>query len=152
MAEQKAVGENKLKMLKNIRRKLADLYKKSGDFEKAAKYLGMTLKDAQTAEQKESILADLMDAYLRWPNVKSAKDLVANCLLEKDLDPNSAVVGVIDNYLSTPPAGADPEAVLKALTQINPPPQRPKWLEQVKLWAGRLGRAKESDKLEEGGN
>ncbi len=152
MAEQKAVGENKLKMLKNIRRKLADLYKKSGEFEKAAKYLGMMLKDAQTAEEKELILADLMDAYLRWPNVKSAKDLVANCLLEKDLDPNSAVVGVIDNYLSTPPAGADPEAVLKALTQINPPPQRPKWLEQVKLWAGRLGRAKESDKPEESGN
>ncbi len=152
MAERKAAGENKLKMLKNIRRKLADLYKKSGDFEKAAKYLGMTLKDARTAEQKEPILADLMDVYLRWPNVKSAKDLVANCLLEKDLDPNGAVVGVIDNYLSNPPAGTDPKAVLKALTQINTSSERPKWLEQVKLWAGRLGRAKESDKPEEGGN
>ncbi len=152
MAERKAAGENKLKILRDIRKKLAELYKKSGDFEKAAEYLGMTLKDAQTAEEKESILAELMDAYLRWPNVKSAKDLVANCLLEKDLDPNSAIVGVIDNYLSSPPAGADPEAVLEALTQINPPPERPKWLEQVKLWAGRLGRAKESDKPEKGSN
>ena len=152
MAERKAAGENKLKILRDIRKKLAELYKKSGDFEKAAEYLGMTLKDAQTAEEKESILAELMDAYLRWPNVKSAKDLVANCLLEKDLDPNSAIVGVIDNYLSSPPAGVDPEAVLEALTQINPPPERPKWLEQVKLWAGRLGRAKESDKPEKGSN
>jgi len=152
MAERKAAGENKLKILRDIRKKLAELYKKSGDFEKAAKYLGMTLKDAQTAEEKESILAELMDAYLRWPNVKSAKDLVANCLLEKDLDPNSAIVGAIDNYLSSPPAGADPEVVLEALTQINPPPERPKWLEQVKLWAGRLGRAKESDKPKKGSN
>jgi len=152
MAERKAAGENKLIILRDIRRKLADLYKKSGDFEKAAKYLGMTLKDARTAEEKESILAELMDAYLRWPNVKSAEDLVANCLLEKDLDPNSAVVGAIDNYLSAPPPGADPEAVLKALTQINPPPERPKWLEQVKLWAGRLGRAKESDKPKKSSN
>jgi len=152
MAERKAAGENKLKILRDIRKKLADLYKKSGDFEKAAKYLGMTLKDAQTAEEKESILAELMDAYLRWPNVKSAKDLVANCLLEKDLDPNSAVVGAIDNYLSVPPPGADPDVVLKALTQINPPPERPKWLEQVKLWAGRLGRAKESDKPKKSSN
>jgi len=152
MAERKAAGENKLKILRDIRKKLAELYKKSGDFEKAARYLGMMLKDAQTAEEKESILAELMDAYLRWPNVKSAKDLVANCLLEKDLDPNSAIVGAIDNYLSSPPAGADPEAVLEALTQINPPPERPKWLEQVKLWAGRLGRAKESDKPEKGSN
>jgi HEAT repeat protein len=152
VAERKAAGENEVEMLNNIRRKLADLYKKSGEFEKAARYLGMSLKDAQTAEEKEPILADLMDAYLRWPNVKSAKDLVANCLLEKDLGLNSAVVGVIDNYLSNPPAGADPEAVLKALTQINTPPERPKWLKQVKLWASRLGRAKESDKPEEGSN
>ncbi|MHC4462728.1 MAG: HEAT repeat domain-containing protein [Planctomycetota bacterium] len=152
MAERKATSENKVEMLRNIRSKLADLYKKSGDFEKAAKYFGVILQDARTAEHKELILADLMDAYLRWPNIQSAKELVANCLLEKDLDRNSAVVGMIDNYLSNPPAGVDPEAVLKALIQIKPPPQRPKWLEQVKLWAGRLGRAKESDKPKEGSN
>jgi HEAT repeat protein len=152
MAERKATGENKLEMLNNIRSKLAALYKKSGDFEKAAKYLGMTLQEARTVGEKESILADLMDAYLRWPNVKSAKDLVANCLFEKDLDPNSAIVGIIDKYLSAPPAGADPKAVLKALTQINPPPKRRKWLTQVKLWAARLGRAKESDKPKNDGN
>jgi len=151
-AEGKAESENKQEMLKRMREELAVRYKKSGDFEKSAKYFGVILKEARTAEQKESVLAELMDAYLRWPNVQSAKDLLANCLLDKDLDSNSAVIGVIDNYLSKPPAGVDPEAVLKALTQIKPPPQRPKWLEQVKLWAGRLGRAKESDKPKEGSN
>ncbi|MGB2808115.1 MAG: HEAT repeat domain-containing protein [Sedimentisphaerales bacterium] len=138
IAEGKAVRENKLKMLKDIREKLAGLYKKTGAFEQAAKYFGILQEEAKKVEERDKILAELLDAYLRWPNVEAATKLVDNCLLEKDLDPNHVIVLAIDNYLSEPPAGVDPNEVLKALTQINPSRKRPKWLMQVKLWLSRL--------------
>ena len=152
IAEGKAVRENKLRMLRNIRGKLADLYKKIGNFEQAAKYLGILREEAKQAEQRDKILAELLDAYLRWPNVKAATELVDNCLLEKDLEPNNVIVQAIDNYLSKPPAGADPNVVLKALTQINSTRKRPKWLKQVKLWVSRLGKAEEPKKPKKAGN
>jgi HEAT repeat protein len=139
IAEGKAVRENKLKMLKDIREKLAGLYKKTGAFEQAAKYFGILQADAKLeVEERDKILAELLDAYLRWPNVEAATKLVDNCLLEKDLDPNHVLVLAIDNYLSEPPVGVDPNEVLKALTKINPSRKRPKWLMQVQLWLSRL--------------
>ena len=138
IAEGKAVRENKLKMLKDIREKLAGLYKKIGAFEQAAKYFGILQAEAKKVEERDKILAELLDAYLRWPNVEAATKLVDNCLLEKDLDPNHVIVLAIDNYLSEPPAGSDPNEVLKALNKINPSRKRPKWLMQVQLWLSRL--------------
>ncbi|MDH4238649.1 MAG: HEAT repeat domain-containing protein [Phycisphaerae bacterium] len=138
IAEGKAIRENKLNMLKDIREKLAGLYKKTGAFEQAAKYFGILQVDAKNVEERDKVLAELLDAYLRWPNVEAATKLVDNCLLEKDLDPNHAMVLAIDDYLSKPPAGVDPNEVLKALTTINPSRKRPKWLMQVKLWISRL--------------
>jgi len=138
IAEGKAVRENKLKMLKDIREKLAGLYKKTGAFEQAAEYFGILQEEAKKVEERDKILAELLDAYLRWPNMEAATKLVDNCLLEKDLDPNHVIVLAIDNYLSEPPAGVDPNEVLKALTQINPSRKRPKWLMQVKFWLSRL--------------
>ena len=138
IAEGKAVRENKLQMLKNVREKLADLYKQTGAYEQAAKYLGILQSEAKDAGEKDKILAELLDAYLRWPSLDAATTLVDNCLLEKDLEPNSAIILAIDNYLSEPPAGADPNVALKALAEINPPNKRPRWLMQVKTWLGRL--------------
>jgi len=148
-AEQKAVGENRPKMLKNIREKLAKLYVKTSQFERGADYLGMLYEAANTAEEKMAILPDLLIVYLNWPKVELAAKLVDNCLLEKDLEPNSVVVGAIDDYLSSPPAGADPNAVLKALlAEIKPIGGRPKWEEQKKSWIDRIGKAND---LGEGG-
>jgi len=152
IAQGKAVRENNLKMLKNIRGKLADLYRKTGDFEQAAEYLGILQGEIKETEKRDKILAELLDAYLRWPNVKAATGLVHNCLLEKDLEPNSVIVQAIDNYLNEPPAGADPNVVLKALTQMKPSVRRPKWLEQVKVWLSRPGKAKGPKKPEKTGN
>ncbi len=149
IAEGKAIRENKLQMLRNIREKLAYLYKKTGAFEKAARYLGILQTETETREERDKILSELLDAYLRWPNVEAATTIVDNCLLEKDLEPNSVIVLAIDNYLSEPPAGADPNVVLKAISEINPSGKRPKWLEQVQLWLSRLGKATEPDKAQE---
>ena len=139
-AERKADRENKAKMLKNVRGKLAELYKRSGRFQQAAEYLGMLVKAAQSAEEKEAILAELMDVYLRLPNVEAATQLVENCLLEKDLEPNNVVVLSINNYLSRPPVGADANAVLKALAEIKT--TKPMWQAQLRRWAELLSKPK----------
>jgi HEAT repeat protein len=146
IAEAKAVRENKLQMLRNVREKLAYLYKNTGAFEQAANYLGMLQTESKIPEEREKILAALLDAYLRWPNVEAAAKIVDNCLLEKDLEPNNVIVLAIDDYFNKPPVGADPNVVLKAISEINPSGSRPKWLEQVKLWLNRFGKAKEPNK------
>ena len=152
IAEARAEGENKIEMRDAVRKKLANFYRKAGEFERAAEYLGMLREVAQTEEEKEWILAKLVDVYLNWPNVTAAARLVDNCLLQKDLDPNSVIVRSIDDYLMAPPAGTDHNAVLKALTKIKSPEDRPKWQEQLKEWTDRFGQAEASDRPEEAGD
>ena len=139
MAERKAVGEGKTETLKVVREKLALAYSKDGEFEQAARYFGMLYEAAGTTKAKERVLAELLDVYLRWPNVEAMVRLVDNCLLEKDLDPNSVIVLSVETFLNSLPAGADPNAVLEALTGISSPEARPMWAGQVKRWADRLG-------------
>jgi len=143
IAEQKALAENKPAVLTNVRAKLAGLYRRGGQFEQVAKYLEFVRESAKTAEEKQAILPDLLDAYLRWPKIDRAAKLVENCLLERDLDANSSVVRSIDDYLSNPPAGADINAVMQAIfeIEIKNPRSRPMWLEQLKRWVERLGKA-----------
>ncbi|MCX5636339.1 MAG: hypothetical protein NTX52_01420, partial [Planctomycetota bacterium] len=64
--------------------------------------------------------------------------------------PDNVVVQSIDNYMSNPPAGADPNIVLEALTRIKIPKGRPMWQQRLKMWANRLGNAKDADKPEKG--
>ncbi len=154
IAERKAVGGgNELKILRAVREKLAQIYSEIGEFERAAEYFGMLREVARTDEEKEQILSNLLDVYLRWPNVELAGSLIANRLLEKDLEPNDIVVRSIDSYLSKPPRGADPNEVLRAVfAEIKPSEDRPKWQKQVKRWSERLGQAKKSDKPKEADN
>ena len=149
IAEGKAESENNLKMLEGIRKKLAELYKRSGKFRQAADYFGRLYKMAETGEEKERILPDLLDAYLRWPNVEGAVRLVDNCLLVQDLEPNSPVVLSIDSYFTHPPVGADPNVVLAALTKINIPGARPMWQKQLKYWIDRLSWIENRNKPQE---
>jgi len=139
IGEGKAEGENELKMLKRVREQLAGLYKKGGKFEQAADYYGRLYQAAEPPEEKEAILGNLLDVYLRWPKLEKATGVVNNCLLTKDLDPNSPVAVSIDNYFTHSPVGADPNAVLAALTKINVPEARPMWQRQLQRWADRLG-------------
>jgi len=78
--------------------------------------------------------------------------LIANCLSEGDLDPNSVIVRSIDGYFAEPPAGADPKVMLEALTKIANPDARPKWREQLKRWVERFGWTEDPNKPKEAGN
>ena len=83
---------------------------KLSDEQKIA-FIKISEKAAKSPEEKGKILPELLDAYLRGLKVEDAVKLVTNCLSEKDLDPNNAIVLTIDNYLGKPPDGADPNAV-----------------------------------------
>jgi len=151
IAERKASGEKKSQMLKNIRGNLAGLYIKSGGFEQAAKCLGLLREAADSPEEEEAILGRLLDVYLRWPNLEAAKDLVANRLLEADLDPNSTIVQSIESYLTSEAGGADPNAVIETLRQVGTPEDRPMWAEKVQRWSERLGQPRDPNKSKDGG-
>jgi len=149
IAETKATGENKANMLKDVREKLAELYKRIGQFERAAEYFDRLYKAAQTDKERETIIPNLLDAYLRGSKVELAAELVGQCLVKEDLDSDNVILGSIENYLSEPPAGADPNAVLKALSGIKLPGARPKWQEWLKNWTGLLIKSKEAEKTKE---
>jgi HEAT repeat protein len=149
IAEAKATGENRTNMLKSVREKLAELYKRIGQFERAAEYLDRLYKAARTAKEREAILPNLLDAYLKGSKVGRAAELVRKCLEKEDLGPDNAVLGPINNYLSKPPTGADPNAVLKALSGVKLSGSRPKWQEWLKNWTDRLGKSKEAEKPKE---
>ena len=144
IAERKAISEDKPEMLKDIRERLAGLYRQSGEFEQAAEYLGMLREITGTEEEKERFLGCLLDVYLRWPNVEAAVRLVSNRLLSKDLEPNDVIVRSIGNYLTDLDDEVDPDALLKALSEIKTAGEsRPMWAEQLRRWmadhAGQVG-------------
>ena len=148
-AETKAQGDNRTEMLKEVREKLAELYKRIGQFERAAEYLDRLYKTAVTSEEREAILPNLLDAYLRGSKLELSAELVRTCLSKEDLSPESAVLGSLNNYLSKPPPGADPNAVLKALSGVKLSGARPKWQEWLKNWTARLGKGKVVEKPDE---
>jgi hypothetical protein len=148
-AERKAVGDNKIEMVKVVRGKLALAYTKSGEFERAAQYLGLLAEAAETAEEKEEILASLLNVYLRWSKTELAVQLMSNCLLEKDLGPDNCLVRSIDNYLIS--GGKAAGVVLEALSRIETGEARPMWREQLRNWNRRLGQAAEAAKPKETG-
>jgi hypothetical protein len=143
IAEQKLTGAGNTDVLKSVTEQLAESYSRIGSWKQAARYLGMLNRDAQSPEEKEAILPNLLDAFLRWPNIPMAAELVNNCLQIKDLDPNDGVVRKIDQYFSEPPAGVDPNTVLVGFfAQVKTPVDKPRpvWQGLVDRWAARLGR------------
>ena len=145
-AEAKAQGENRTEMLKDVREKLAELYKRIGQFERSVEYLDRLYKAAGTTEEREAILPNLLDAYLRSSKLDLAAELVRTCLAKEDLSPENAVLGSINSYLIKPPPGADPNGVLKALSGVKLSGARPKWQEWLKNWTERLGKGKVVEK------
>jgi tetratricopeptide (TPR) repeat protein len=151
LAQRKAIAENRDEMAMGIRERLARLYSKAGQYEQAAECLGKLREMAKTAEQIDAVLGQLIEVYLRWPRVEAAAQLVGNCLLEKDLGTNSAVVRSIEAFWDNPAGGADPNIVLKSLWKIKPAEQRPMWEMLMTRWSRRLGMASELADVNNGG-
>jgi hypothetical protein len=93
-------------------------------------------------ESKPKIRKMLLDVYLTWPKPELAAGLVASALQKEDLDGSNFLLQTIDDYLGKPAPGTDPNAVLGALSGIEPPQDRPKW----ELWLkARLQKDKKPD-------
>ena len=144
IVEAKTVGEDKLKATS----KLAELLYKQGQFEQAADYLSRLQKSTQNKQEEEVILSKLLDAYLRWPNLELASELLKNRLSGGDLDPNDVIMESIDNYLKNPPTGTDRAPVLKLLANIENSSPRPKWREQIEYWANYFRKSEDPNKPE----
>jgi HEAT repeat protein len=142
LAEKKASSENHPETVRDVREKLARLYMKGGQYERAAEYLGKLREAAQTPEQKEVILGQLVDVYLRWPKLDSAGRLIQNYLLEKDLGPDDVIVREIDGFLEHPPAATDVNIIIDSLQKIKSPEPRPAWQQQLSRWAAAIGATK----------
>jgi len=153
IAEQRFSEAGMAEMLRNVRERLAESYGVSGNFSQAAEYWGVLFSSAATAEEKQAIVPNLLDAHLRGANVVMAAHVVNNCLLQKDLDPNGPIVGVIDCFLQEPPEGVDPNAVLEELLDQTEEPAepRPRWQQVRSRWSERLGRARRAIKPAETG-
>ncbi len=141
-AEAKTAGE--AKMLETVRKKLAELYYETGQFERAAEYWDMLYKAAPTAREKEIILPKLLDAYLRGSKVELAAELVREYLVKNDLSSDNAVLSSIDDYLSKP-TGIDPNVVIKALNGVKLSGARPNWQKWLKNWTDRLSKSKSEE-------
>lgn len=134
IAQRKAEAEKKFKMLINIRIKLADAYAESGEFERAAEYFGLLLASDISAEEKEVILARLLDAHLRSQNTEAVVGLVSNYLLERDLAVDSDLAATIDDYFANPCAKCDPKTLFNAMVKIKPTAPRPQWSQKLNNW------------------
>jgi hypothetical protein len=150
MAEQKAVIENKVEIRDNIRLRLARLYAQKGQFQQSAEYLGLLRDSAANNSQKQSILSELLQVYLRWPKVDLAAKLVENALQEADLGPDNALLRTLDGYFTKPAPGTDPDAVLKALIGIGlkATEDRPGWRQQLKRWSEAFAKASSPEKAD----
>jgi HEAT repeat protein len=137
-AEAKATSENKTDIIKSAREKMAESYYNTNKFDKAVEYYNKLLVTAKTPEDIKPINSRLMDAYLRWPKIDLAVELVKDNLSKSDLDTEDGLIRSIDNYLVEMPSGSDPNLVIKSFVAIEPSQSRPKWQKQIKTWKSRI--------------
>lgn len=137
IVERKINGEKDTDAIKEINWKLARLYSKTGEYEQAVKYLGNLYANEGDKEQKEKIRVELVDTNIKGGNLEQVETLLANRLLEGDLESNSAIVSLIDGYFAEPVGSVDPNMILPVLKKIQVE-DRPVWVECLKRWSDSL--------------
>ena len=140
-AEAKASAEIKLE----ARRKLGDLYYKTGQFENASVYFNMLYEAAQNSQDKDAIFEKLLTASLKGLQFERVAGLVGNHLSEADLDPNGVMIRSLDDYLGKPPLGANQKKVLKILEEITITQERPNWRQWLNGWKTTLSKEEEEE-------
>ena len=154
IAKRKANGETKSEIMKDVQERLAELYSSTGDFEKAASSFSFLHKQAKTDVEKQRFLGKLLSVYLKKGDLQLAGSLIANRLLQKDLEPDDIIVVSIDSYFNGSSAESDSNALFKVLSEIEFDEPKPIWAEQIKRWSERFGRqkAEKTDKSRENDN
>jgi HEAT repeat protein len=144
IAESKAEKEKKAQMLKQVRERLAAIYLRMSQFDKAAECWQKLQAAAETEDEKDAALAKRLDVYLTWPKPDLAAELLAEALEKNDLDGTGALLKALDAHLVKPKNGLDPKAVVDKLEAIKPPQERPKWSQWLKEQRSRLSKEDKS--------
>jgi len=138
LVEQKAQGENKAQKLCDARVKLFSLHSASNHATRAVEYMDLVLGAAANDQERQSVAARLLDICLKSPNSQAdlAGALIERCLSEKDLGPENPLAKSLNAYLREPAAGADPNALLAKLRQIQvkDPDSRKLWSKLLREW------------------
>jgi HEAT repeat protein len=142
-AVEKADSENKPQMLKDLRVRLAALYRKTDQYEKAEEYLDKLRSMATTPKQKTEAVADLLGLYFAWPKTDLAAKLLAVALETEDLDADGVLLKRLDGHLTEPANRVDPKAVVAQLAAIKTPRKREKWVKWLKGWQTRLSKSEQ---------
>lgn len=141
-AVEKAESEDKPQMLKDVRVRLAALYRKAQEYEKAEECL-KKLQSTATPEQKTEVVDDLLCLYFAWPKTNLAVTLLAVTLAEKDLDADGVLLKTLDKHLTGPTKGVDPKVVVAQLAKIKTPEDRKKWKTWLDGWQARLKKSEQ---------
>jgi HEAT repeat protein len=140
-AVEKADSENKPQMLNDLMARLAALYRKTNQYEKAEECLDKLRSTATTSEQKAQAVADLVDLYLAWPKTDLVAKLLTAALETGDLDADGVLLKTLDKHLSAPAKGVDPKAVIARLEAIKTPQNREKWSKWLGGWQSRFSKS-----------
>jgi len=119
LMEQKAQGENRPDLAKEVQTDLAQLYFAGNNFKQAAEYLKIALAAAATEEQRQRVQSQLLRVHLGAGSLDLAAEMIDKCLSAKELnETENCVVKGIEESLNDPRT-ADPGALLTALQQIK---------------------------------
>ena len=142
-AAEKADSGNKPPMLKDVRTRLAALYRGEEEYGKAEECLKKLRSAATTPEEETKAAADLLGLYFAWPKTELAAALLAGALEKEDLDPNGVLLKTLDEHLSKQTKGVDPKKVVAQLAAIKTPENREKWGKWLKGWQTLLSKSEQ---------
>ena len=136
MALQRSQGEN-ISVTANMAlcKRLADSYIQTGQTDEAMKYYDKIVQQASTGKEREEALTALFDLQLKLSKYDAAAQVMANRLIEKDVDANDVFVLRVDSQMSSLPA-ADKTVLLAAIKAIKNTETRAGWQQQIKKWDG----------------
>ncbi len=129
----------------NVRKKLAALYYKINDYERAAEKYRSVYDTTKEIELKNEIIPDLVNSLLYINQIKTVVEMIQKQLLEKDIDPNDLIKVAIDKYIDNPGQGTDPNDIYMALKEIKINDPRPVFESWLNEWDARISAAKEPE-------
>jgi hypothetical protein len=154
LVEQKAQGENKADLLKEVRRRLAQSYAAANNSQQTAEYLKLVMEAAGDDRDKEGVWSELLHTCLQRSHFELAGEIIEKYLLSKDLSRQSAVAKCIEGYLREPPSGADPNTLLDTLSkvEVKDAASRPGWHELRQQWSTPLAEARKPEEADKTAN
>jgi len=139
LAEKKAQAGGDEALLGLIRYRLAETYNNAQLYGLAAKYYGIILENCSDPNERDRIVAAMLAVHLHAGQVESAKQLMANILLTRDLQPEGLILKTLKDYFSSAQKNRTIQQVLTAFASIETADSpRPLWQQYLEEWQSRM--------------